>query len=311
MWDPPRTPPAQGAAPPVCGGFGGLRGPLTHQCPPAQLCLAFWGVLGDSGGCWGFGGPCPPCAAPARWAAPPSYECLWGGLEGSLTLPCSPSSTLPPPVGSVGGSLTPPCPPAQWAALPAAVPEASTARLRHPQEHRGRGVSVGGVRGDPGPGETRGTPTLQGTPALQGPWGDSHCVCSPHSCVPTCRVHCPLILYVPSSSPWPIFVSPCPLHVPSCPPSHIFLGFSKCGRYVLSYTSSSGDDDFSFYLYHLYWWEFNVHSKLRLVGDSPGHPGTLGTPLRTPVGTPRPLTAPPRCARCGSSRTRRFTVTFT
>nr|XP_008540391.1 PREDICTED: DDB1- and CUL4-associated factor 15 [Equus przewalskii] len=46
---------------------------------------------------------------------------------------------------------------------------------------------------------------------------------------------------------------------------HIFLGFSKCGRYVLSYTSSSGDDDFSFYMYHLYWWEFNVHSKLKLV----------------------------------------------
>uniref|UniRef100_G1RS71 DDB1 and CUL4 associated factor 15 n=1 Tax=Nomascus leucogenys TaxID=61853 RepID=G1RS71_NOMLE len=46
---------------------------------------------------------------------------------------------------------------------------------------------------------------------------------------------------------------------------HIFLGFSKCGRYVLSYTSSSEDDDFSFYIYHLYWWEFNVHSKLKLV----------------------------------------------
>nr|XP_056723013.1 DDB1- and CUL4-associated factor 15 [Euleptes europaea] len=46
---------------------------------------------------------------------------------------------------------------------------------------------------------------------------------------------------------------------------HIFLGFSKCGRYVLSYTSSSGDDDFSFYIYHLYWWEFNVHSKLKMV----------------------------------------------
>ncbi|KAM8793892.1 DDB1- and CUL4-associated factor 15 [Eudromia elegans] len=46
---------------------------------------------------------------------------------------------------------------------------------------------------------------------------------------------------------------------------HIFLGFSKCGRYVLSYTSSGGDDDFSFYIYHLYWWEFNVHSKLKLV----------------------------------------------
>ncbi|XP_025905652.1 DDB1- and CUL4-associated factor 15, partial [Nothoprocta perdicaria] len=46
---------------------------------------------------------------------------------------------------------------------------------------------------------------------------------------------------------------------------HIFLGFSKCGRYVLSYTSSGGDDVFSFYMYHLYWWEFNVHSRLRLV----------------------------------------------
>lgn len=57
---------------------------------------------------------------------------------------------------------------------------------------------------------------------------------------------------------WP----PCP----HCLHRHIFLGFSKCGRYVLSYTSSSGDDDFSFYIYHLYWWEFNVHSKLKLVG---------------------------------------------
>ena len=60
------------------------------------------------------------------------------------------------------------------------------------------------------------------------------------------------------------------------PHRHIFLGFSKCGRYVLSYTSSSGDDDFSFYIYHLYWWEFNVHSKLKLVG-----PGlTLGCPFQ-------------------------------
>ncbi|XP_077185928.1 DDB1- and CUL4-associated factor 15 [Paroedura picta] len=46
---------------------------------------------------------------------------------------------------------------------------------------------------------------------------------------------------------------------------HVFLGFSKCGRFVLSYTSTSGDDDFSFYIYHLYWWEFNVHSKLKMV----------------------------------------------
>lgn len=47
---------------------------------------------------------------------------------------------------------------------------------------------------------------------------------------------------------------------------HIFLGFTKCGRYVLSYTSDYGeDDDFSFYIYHLYWWEFNLHSRLKQV----------------------------------------------
>ncbi|XP_072005843.1 DDB1- and CUL4-associated factor 15 [Engystomops pustulosus] len=46
---------------------------------------------------------------------------------------------------------------------------------------------------------------------------------------------------------------------------HVFLGFSKCGRFVLSYTSDVLDDDFSFYSYHLYWWQFQVHRKLRLV----------------------------------------------
>ncbi|XP_057699126.1 DDB1- and CUL4-associated factor 15 [Corythoichthys intestinalis] len=47
---------------------------------------------------------------------------------------------------------------------------------------------------------------------------------------------------------------------------HIFLGFTKCGRYILSYTRDCGeDDDFSFYTYHLYWWEFNLHSRLKQV----------------------------------------------
>ncbi|OCT90499.1 DDB1- and CUL4-associated factor 15 [Xenopus laevis] len=46
---------------------------------------------------------------------------------------------------------------------------------------------------------------------------------------------------------------------------HIFLGFSKCGRFVLSYTSDFQDDYFSSFSYHLYWWQFHVHSKLRLV----------------------------------------------
>ncbi|XP_028314730.1 DDB1- and CUL4-associated factor 15 [Gouania willdenowi] len=47
---------------------------------------------------------------------------------------------------------------------------------------------------------------------------------------------------------------------------HIFLGFTKCGRYVLSYTRDSGEDDyFPFYTYRLYWWEFNLHSRLKQV----------------------------------------------
>ncbi|KAG9472469.1 hypothetical protein GDO78_019412 [Eleutherodactylus coqui] len=46
---------------------------------------------------------------------------------------------------------------------------------------------------------------------------------------------------------------------------HVFLGFTKCGRFVLSYTNDVLDDDFSFYSYRLYWWEFQVHNKLRLV----------------------------------------------
>uniref|UniRef100_A0AAQ4NRW2 DDB1 and CUL4 associated factor 15 n=1 Tax=Gasterosteus aculeatus aculeatus TaxID=481459 RepID=A0AAQ4NRW2_GASAC len=46
---------------------------------------------------------------------------------------------------------------------------------------------------------------------------------------------------------------------------HVFLGFTKCGRYILSYTRDCGEDDFSFYTYHLYWWEFNLHSRLKQV----------------------------------------------
>lgn len=53
---------------------------------------------------------------------------------------------------------------------------------------------------------------------------------------------------------------------------HIFLGFTKCGQYVLSYTSDYGeDDDFSFYIYHLYWWEFNLHSRLKQVKKANSH----------------------------------------
>lgn len=56
---------------------------------------------------------------------------------------------------------------------------------------------------------------------------------------------------------------PCPMSSP--PPWDIFLVFSKCGCYVLSYTSSSGDNDLSSYIYDLDWCELNVQSKLKLV----------------------------------------------
>ncbi|XP_063058780.1 DDB1- and CUL4-associated factor 15 isoform X2 [Engraulis encrasicolus] len=45
---------------------------------------------------------------------------------------------------------------------------------------------------------------------------------------------------------------------------HIFLGFTKCGRYVLSYTRDYGEADDT-YIYHLYWWEFNLHKSLKQV----------------------------------------------
>uniref|UniRef100_H3B2W6 DDB1 and CUL4 associated factor 15 n=1 Tax=Latimeria chalumnae TaxID=7897 RepID=H3B2W6_LATCH len=48
---------------------------------------------------------------------------------------------------------------------------------------------------------------------------------------------------------------------------HVFLGFTKCGRYVLSYVGDCVDDVFALYVYHLYWWEFNIHNKLKQVRE--------------------------------------------
>eukprot|EP00062_Callorhinchus_milii_P025501 gi/632986549/ref/XP_007910302.1/ PREDICTED: DDB1- and CUL4-associated factor 15 [Callorhinchus milii] len=46
---------------------------------------------------------------------------------------------------------------------------------------------------------------------------------------------------------------------------HIFLGFTKCGRYVLSYTREQVFDELPDYVYYLYWWKFNIHDKLKQV----------------------------------------------
>ncbi|XP_069783505.1 DDB1- and CUL4-associated factor 15 isoform X2 [Narcine bancroftii] len=49
---------------------------------------------------------------------------------------------------------------------------------------------------------------------------------------------------------------------------HIFLGFTKCGGYVLSYTRDVPEQEFDelpYYVYYLYWWKFNIHDKLKKV----------------------------------------------
>ena len=52
---------------------------------------------------------------------------------------------------------------------------------------------------------------------------------------------------------------------------HVFLGFSKCGQFLLSYTQTSTENeqfDLSFnYYYRLHWWLFTPYSKARKVAE--------------------------------------------
>jgi len=52
---------------------------------------------------------------------------------------------------------------------------------------------------------------------------------------------------------------------------HIFLGFSKCGQFLLSYTQTSTENeqfDLSFnYYYRLHWWLFLPYSKARKIAE--------------------------------------------
>lgn len=53
--------------------------------------------------------------------------------------------------------------------------------------------------------------------------------------------------------------------------NHIFLGFSKCGNFIISYTQSTYDDvssgSFMEVRYRLYWWLFRHHRPLKRVCD--------------------------------------------
>ena len=52
---------------------------------------------------------------------------------------------------------------------------------------------------------------------------------------------------------------------------HVFLGFSKCGQFLLSYTQTSTENeqfDLSFnYYYRLHWWLFIPYSKARKIAE--------------------------------------------
>ncbi len=53
---------------------------------------------------------------------------------------------------------------------------------------------------------------------------------------------------------------------------HIFLGFSKNGQFVLSYTYHVEADEhtaYPIYVYRLQWWRFQPYRLLRKVGSNP------------------------------------------
>ncbi|XP_037094510.1 uncharacterized protein LOC119114506 [Pollicipes pollicipes] len=58
---------------------------------------------------------------------------------------------------------------------------------------------------------------------------------------------------------------------PSVLSNHIFLGFSKCGQFVISYTQSTEFDETSMiymqFRYRLHWWIFVPHQKLRKAAE--------------------------------------------
>ena len=55
---------------------------------------------------------------------------------------------------------------------------------------------------------------------------------------------------------------------------HVILGFTKNGRYLISYSLKIDNDDSSpllCYVYSLHWWEFNQHKPLVEVNHAPSH----------------------------------------
>lgn len=50
---------------------------------------------------------------------------------------------------------------------------------------------------------------------------------------------------------------------------HVFLGFSKCGQFLLSYTTTTADVDLVgfgvYYHYRLHWWLFLPYKRAKKV----------------------------------------------
>jgi len=58
------------------------------------------------------------------------------------------------------------------------------------------------------------------------------------------------------------------MYVSSC--SHVFLGLSRCGQFLLSYTYTTELDVMTFnqvYKYRLHWWAFVPHQQVRKVSE--------------------------------------------
>lgn len=56
--------------------------------------------------------------------------------------------------------------------------------------------------------------------------------------------------------------------ISSC--SHVFLGLSRCGQFLLSYTYTTELDVMTFnqvYKYRLHWWAFVPHQQVRKVSE--------------------------------------------
>lgn len=53
--------------------------------------------------------------------------------------------------------------------------------------------------------------------------------------------------------------------------SHVFMGMTKCGRFLITYTVTTDQDDDEWYAtvykYRLHWWSFKPGSQVRKIAE--------------------------------------------